>query len=207
MPQHQAGNYWWGPRHPQPKWGRRSIRCHGNTPTSAPPAGPLPVAAVTTWHQSPFSHPASPRPTPRSDTHPSFEDEGSGQALPSALRSWKFHQGAEGKAPVSLRQKRLWRFCLFSLDTFMQGDAIGESHGVNIMLVCRFLRHTDSGRSFAQQWRSLVINYRAVFLLAFFSLYYLLTEEKQWYRPSHISLTQCILAYSVCISFISEYCS
>lgn len=72
MPQHQAGNYWWGPRHPQPKWGRRSIRCHGNTPTSAPPAGPLPVAAVTTWHQSPFSHPASPRPTPRSDTHPSF---------------------------------------------------------------------------------------------------------------------------------------
>lgn len=63
IPQHQAGNYWWGQQHPQPKWGRRSIRCHGNTPTSAPPAGPLPVAAVTTWHQSPFSHPASPRPT------------------------------------------------------------------------------------------------------------------------------------------------
>lgn len=111
-----------------PRWS--PPRCCGNHLTSVPLLPPC--------------IPPGPRPA-QTPTRPLAE--GSGQALPS----WKFHQGAEGKAPVSLRQKRLWRFCLFSLDTFMQGDAIGESHGVNIMLVCRFLRHTDSGRSFAQQ--------------------------------------------------------
>lgn len=116
---------------------------------------------VTTWYQSPLSHPPCP--------HPPLAT-GSGHTLQSATRSWKFNLGDVRKAAVSLRQKGPWRCCLFCLDAFMQGCAIGESHGVSIMLVHLFLWHTDSGWSFAQQWMSPVINFRAVFLPVFFFL-------------------------------------
>lgn len=143
---------------------------------------PLPVAVEASFltHASLMTH----RPT-WTPNHPLLRSQSimsimsSEHSLPPAPCSWKFNQGDVGKAPVSLRQKRLWRFCLFHLDAFMQRYTIWESHGVNIMLVCCFLWYMDAGWSFAQQWMSLVINSKAGFLMVLFSLYYLMTKEKQ----------------------------
>lgn len=74
-PQEQAGNFTQGQLHLQPRGGRHSSCCRGDTATpSLVPAlaGPLPVAAVTTRHQSRFCQPCIPwGPRSRLDT-PSF---------------------------------------------------------------------------------------------------------------------------------------
>lgn len=190
----------------KPKWGRRSVCCHGNTPTSAPPRCWSPPRCCSNHLTSvPLLPPLHPlRPAAPLGHPPILWPRAQGAHCCQHRAAGNVTGGHVGEALVSLRQKRLWRcywFCLHAL--MLLGYAIRESHGVSIMLVQHFLWYTDSGWSFAQPWMSPVINSRAVFRPVFFSFYYLMTKEK----PSHISLTQCILAYSVCISFISEYCS
>lgn len=81
------------------------------------------------------------------DTHPTLP----GLTFPQHCAAGNVMQGGVGRAPVYLRQKRLQGCCLFYLDALLQGNATGERHKVNIMLICHFLWCTDSGRSFAQQ--------------------------------------------------------